>query len=288
LQESTYPVEIVVVDNASTDDTARIVEAEFPMVALLRQDQNLGFGKANNVGMIWAIERKADFVFLLNQDTTVEASCVENLVNASMRTAFGVLSPVHLNGVGTGLDQGFKRYVQPHFIGQEPDLATAQHDSKVYEIGFVNAAAWFIPILTLKTIGGFATLFYHYGEDRDFVNRLQYHGLSIGLVPAARIMHYRDERNLSVAQWDEKKKMRYYTVGMLARVSNINVGLLFAVWDAVSWGLKESILLLTKQDWKALFRFCKLLVDLVARFPKISDHRRIVKQNTPLIFLTCA
>jgi GT2 family glycosyltransferase len=287
LQESTYPAEIVVIDNASTDDTVRIIDVEFPTVSLLRQGQNLGFGKANNVGMVWALGKKADFVFLLNQDTTVNATCIENLMDASMRTTHGVLSPLHWNGAGTDLDQGFKRYVQPHFIEQELDQLKTQHDSNVYEISFVNAAAWFIPVLTLKTIGGFAPLFYHYGEDRDFVNRLQYHGLSIGLVPAAQIKHYRDERNMSVVQWDEKKKMRYYTVGMLARVGNINIGLLSAVLNAVSWTLKESIFLLSKKDWKALFRFGKLLAGLVARSSKISDHRRIVKQNTPLIFLTC-
>src|SRR5467141_2854497 len=72
------PVEAVVVDNASTDGSAAAVAAEFPQAVVLAQQKNLGFGRANNVGL----ERcQGRFVLLLNPDVTVNPQAVGRMAD---------------------------------------------------------------------------------------------------------------------------------------------------------------------------------------------------------------
>ena len=72
LRALTYPNYFtVLVDNASRDSSAEIVRAQFPDVTVIVNPQNTGFTGGNQTGVRVAIQRGADFLFLLNPDTTV-------------------------------------------------------------------------------------------------------------------------------------------------------------------------------------------------------------------------
>ena len=75
---SDVPAEAVVVDNASADGSAEVVAREFPETKLLRQQTNLGFGRANNAGLQVADGR---FILLMNPDVTVMPGCVGRLAD---------------------------------------------------------------------------------------------------------------------------------------------------------------------------------------------------------------
>ena len=68
LAQSRIPLQILVIDNASTDRTIEIITNKFCTVKLLQNKENIGFGSANNQGFYIALERKVDYLFLLNQD----------------------------------------------------------------------------------------------------------------------------------------------------------------------------------------------------------------------------
>jgi GT2 family glycosyltransferase len=70
--------EIIVVDNASTDETVETVQNTFPDVKLVQNQQNVGFGMANNQGFELA---KNDLVLLLNTDAFIRPGCIEKLVD---------------------------------------------------------------------------------------------------------------------------------------------------------------------------------------------------------------
>ena len=59
----------------------------------------------------------------------------------------------------------------------------------LYEVQYVCAASWFMPANTLKTIGGFDPLFYHNGEDDNYMQRVHYHGMKVGLCPKVNVCH---------------------------------------------------------------------------------------------------
>jgi len=77
-RQTALPTEIIVVDNASSDGTARLIRDRFPDVILVESDRNLGFAKANNVGIA---RSKGRFLFLVNPDVIVMPGCLNTLVN---------------------------------------------------------------------------------------------------------------------------------------------------------------------------------------------------------------
>jgi len=113
LRLSRYPVDTVVIDNGSKDRTIQRIKKDFPEVRLLPQTENLGFGKANNIGMKIALKEGYDFVFLLNQDAWIDSNTIGKLVELSQsHPQYGILSPVHLTGKGDKPDPGFGYYAQ--------------------------------------------------------------------------------------------------------------------------------------------------------------------------------
>src|SRR5262249_1038138 len=76
-----YPnLEVVVVDNASADDTVEVVRERYPWATLIVNDDNLGYVGGNNVGIRYALAHGADYVFILNSDTKMTPTCLTELV----------------------------------------------------------------------------------------------------------------------------------------------------------------------------------------------------------------
>src|SRR5437870_13044290 len=78
LLASETKVEVIVIDNGSADETLNIVK-EFGSIECVNSVENLGFGKANNIGIAIALERKCDYIFLLNQDAWIEQNTITEL-----------------------------------------------------------------------------------------------------------------------------------------------------------------------------------------------------------------
>ncbi len=175
LKASLQPTDTLVIDNGSSDRTVEILRKNYPEIRLIANHANLGFGKANNIGMQIALKEDYDAVFLLNQDAWIDPKTLGSLAQESLRHPdYAILSPVHLNGNGTELEKGFASYVQ---VSSRNNLPA---ENRLTECPFINAAFWFIPTGILKKTGGFSSLFYHYGEDKDYANRIHFHGYRIG------------------------------------------------------------------------------------------------------------
>lgn len=183
LLHSIYPVDIVVIDNSSTDDSVELLK-QFSEIHFIQSEENLGFGKANNIGIDYALKNNADYVFLLNQDTWVFDDTISNLVTVAQKNpSFGIVSPMHFSGNEKTLDEGFVTYYNRK-IEENSDLTIAI-------VPFVNAAAWLVSSDCLRKVGGFEPLFGHYGEDRNYCDRVLYHQFQIVIVENAKICHDR-------------------------------------------------------------------------------------------------
>ncbi|GGZ53398.1 glycosyltransferase family 2 protein [Mesonia mobilis] len=188
--------ELVIVDNHSTDDTVAFIEENYPKAKLFKEKQNLGFGQANNKGIRYALKQGADYVYLLNQDAYLETDTIEKLICVySNFPDYGILSPIHTNKNKTRLDQNFSNYLNYKSNSDfYSDFVLGKSIAEVYEVPFVNAAGWLIPKKTLITVGGFDPIFFHYGEDDNYCQRVKYHNKKIGVVPSAFMVHDREDR----------------------------------------------------------------------------------------------
>lgn len=189
-----YPV--IVVDNASSDNTLSHIQAEHTGVILLPQKTNLGFGQANNIGISYAVELGAEYVFLLNQDAYAEPGCIKKLINTQRKfPEYGILSPLHLNGQGNRLDKNFSYYLDyqanPDFYS---DYVLNKPRKEVYDVPFVNAAGWLLSLSCIEKVGGFDPVFYHYGEDENYCQRVHYHEFKVGVCSKAELKHDRETR----------------------------------------------------------------------------------------------
>jgi GT2 family glycosyltransferase len=183
LLNSNYPIDIIIVDNASTDETINIVK-QFKAIELIQNKSNLGFGKANNIGIDWAIKKGADAIFLLNQDTWIYENTISNLAEALFENPnLGIVSPIHYSADEITLDENFNTYFNRFKIVEDSESLRI--------VSFINAAAWLVSKECFSKTGYFDPIFNHYGEDRNFCERVKYHGFNIGVVKNAAICHDR-------------------------------------------------------------------------------------------------
>src|SRR5215204_6592125 len=161
LQDGCFPIFVILVDNASTDETISLAK-QFGEVTCVKLRRNVGFGRANNIGIRMALSLRAEYVFLLNQDAFVYADTVGSLVDAARAyPEYGIVSPIHPTSDGSGLDEKFARYMVRHRANPTTEELDYKHLGKeLYPVSFVNAAAWLVSSQCLKRIGGFDPIFF--------------------------------------------------------------------------------------------------------------------------------
>lgn len=190
LIESDYPLQIALVDNNSTDGTLRVLKERFEgkVHYLFPLKTNLGFGKAHNLVFEKCDMSDYEYVFLLNQDAAISRTGISQLIDVAQKYPdYGVLSPVHFYKEGV-LDRNFSKYYQKN----HKKIVTT-NGYTVREVEFVNAAIWLMRVDILRKIGGFDPLFSHYGEDSNYIHRLQYAGYRTVIAEGVVGYHYRSQ-----------------------------------------------------------------------------------------------
>ena len=199
--------DVIVVDNASTDKTLEFISVNYPDVIKLPQKENLGFGKANNIGLSYALKHfSADYMFLLNQDAYLVDSVIEDLIETHKNNSdYGILSPIHITGDKKRLDQKFEKYLKVNNKIESCIENVLKNELKtIYDVPFVNAAGWLLSKECLMNVGGFDPLFFLYGEDDNLCQRVLYHGYKIGAVSGTYMIHDRDLRRVEPMSYSSK------------------------------------------------------------------------------------
>lgn len=272
--ESTFPVHVIVVDNCSSDNTTAIIKKDFPQIELIEESNNLGFGKANNIGIQLAKKQDADYFLLLNQDAYVEQGMIEQLVSAFENSKnAGILSPVHLAPDGS-LDYSFEDHVKRYTSKESLESINTLKEG-IYESDFVNAACWLLSRNTVDIVGGFNPLFPHYGEDNDFIHRLHFFGLKVFIEGSVKVVH--DRNQFENLEYDKLKKRE--VVSFLKHASNINLSGSKATIKVLDKWIRESIyyfFTFKLKKWLAVnAAFIKLLLSLneVSKFRTMSKNK---------------
>ena len=192
LRSDIYPNKhVMVVDNGSRDDSVRIIRERYPEVEVLSVGQNLGFTGGNNVGISRALNEGADYIFLLNNDTTLEPEAITVLIaTAEQNATAGLLTPlIHyydqpgeawFGGSALDINQG----QAVHENGTSPPKGASAR-----EVPWASGCAMLLPASVMMQIEGFDNRFFLNWEDVDLSLRVRKAGYKILLVPAALIYH---------------------------------------------------------------------------------------------------
>ncbi len=186
LREQSRPVDVVLVDNGSVDDSVAMVREEFPEVTVLALERNLGFGPAINRA---AREHPADPLILLNNDAEAEPRFVEALLDAAaegVQSVAGVLlqerAPGLIDSAGVVADSTLMGF--DHLHGEPVEAAAAAADP----LGPTGGAALY-DRAAFEAVGGFDERIFLYYEDLDLALRIAAAGGRCRLALEARALH---------------------------------------------------------------------------------------------------
>ncbi len=194
--------EIIVVDNASSDGSPDMVAAEFPEVKLIPAGANLGFARANNLGIKQA---SGSFLALVNSDVIVHPGCFEQLTRIlESRKEVGLVGPRITGGDGRlqltcrrlpsfwnltcralALDLVLSRW--PLFSGFE-----MRHwdYGNLAEVEVLSGCFWLARKSAVEQVGGLDERFFFYAEDLDWCKRFHDVGWKVLFVPEATATHF--------------------------------------------------------------------------------------------------
>ncbi|MEO0964985.1 MAG: glycosyltransferase family 2 protein [Planctomycetota bacterium] len=191
--------EVFVVDNASTDGSVDAVRAAYPDAVVIANDDNAGFGAANNQAFARAAGR---YLLLLNSDAFPEPGALEALVAfAERHPDAGVVGPRTLCPDGS-LQQSCFHYPSPWLAWRENlwlhrlmrrhprfgDMGAWPHD-EVREVDFVIGACMLVRRDAYDAVGGFDERFFMYAEESDWQKRIGAAGFGVWFTPDAVVTH---------------------------------------------------------------------------------------------------
>jgi hypothetical protein len=238
-------VEIIVVDNASADETVATLRAAFPSVDVIVNDRNLGFGRGNNVGLAAATGR---YLFLLNSDAFVQPGALRALVEfMDAHADAGACGPLLLNADGALQPSGRSLpSVWRIFVGMTKLYRLWQRDlylergrdyRQVARVGEISGAALLVRREVYQQLGGFDPKFFIYYEDVDWCRRINEAGYAIYYVPQAQVIHRWQvtSRSMSALAYQAgQDSLRYYFAKHHSRPAQFAIRLMLAGKEVVS------------------------------------------------------
>lgn len=216
--------EVIVVDNSPGDGTGEILASGHPQARWIPAPENLGFGRANNLGLAAC---RGEFVLFLNPDTVSSRKALERCLERLQADAgIGVISPKLIQADGR-MDLACRRSIPTLWDGfcRASGLAgafprnglfagynlTHLPEDGTYEVGAVNGAFMMMSISLARQLGGFDPAFFMYGDDLDLCLRITQAGRKIIYDGSVSIVHLKgvsvgkDYEGMSTAIFDANR-----------------------------------------------------------------------------------
>ncbi len=221
-------IEVIVVDNASADDSPKLVRDKFPQARLIENSYNYGFPRGCNQGLRQA---KGQYLFFLNPDATVEPATLRALVDFMeahpqagvvgplVRFPDGKVQPSRRRFPGPGL-----ALVESTILQRKPffkNLPALKHfycedvpDDRAQEVDWLVGAAFVVRRAVVEALGGLDERFFMYSEELDFCRRVRERGWQVWYTPAGVVTHQEgrsSQQNLAARYINfHTSKLSYY------------------------------------------------------------------------------
>lgn len=201
--QAPFKIQVIVVDNASSDGSAQSVQNHYPEVHLVRNRRNLGFAQAINQGITIS---QTEYLLLLNSDAFLYGQAMVSLAEfMSVRPDVGICGPqlLHSNGMW---QRSYGRIPSP---GSALLAATGitsladvwrriawRHAKTLFrprQVEYVDGACMLVRREVIEQVGSFDEQFFMYVEDAEFCLRAHHHGWKVFYVPYSQVVHLRGE-----------------------------------------------------------------------------------------------
>ena len=247
--------EVIVVDNASTDGSESYIRKHYPEVVWINSGENLGFGRANNLGVRQA---KGEYLFFLNSDTLLQNNAVGNLLNYARSGKcddIGVLGCWLLDREGLpnnafGFFPNVKNEMK-YLLGKYP-RPDSNMISKEKDVDYITGADMFMRKTLFDRMGGFDSNIFMYYEETDLQYRIAKEGLVRRIIPGPQIVHLEggsfDDKGLTVKRFMmAPHRYNYYLSKHFSGLSS---------WykKCMGWLLRLTLFITTDWSWKDKWR----------------------------------
>jgi len=189
LKKSTYQnIEILVVDNISSDDSHTKCKKQFPDIKLIQNRKNLGYCGGNNVGIK---EAKGEFIVILNPDTIVEENWLDEMFNAFNEFGDGLYQPKIISLNESDIIQSTGNMIHAFGFGFARDKGKKIIEKKeeIEKIGYASGTCLFTTKKVLEKVGLLDEFLFLYHDDLDLGWRAAQIGINSYYVPKSKIFH---------------------------------------------------------------------------------------------------
>ncbi len=188
LDESSYPhLNVIVVDNGSSDESVARIRAAKPDLTLLETGANLGFAGGNNVGLRHALKNGADYVWLLNNDTRPAPDTVSALIDKALTDRrIGAVGSVCYYADKPDMVQIWAGGRVNLWIGYSPSTQKPHKDAWFH---WLNGTSLLLSRAALQDAGLLDDGFFLYWEDVEMGLRLRNRGWRLAAAPESKVLH---------------------------------------------------------------------------------------------------
>lgn len=280
LKSITYkPVEVIVVDNNSSDDSVSAVKKNFPWVKIIANAENRGYSGGNNDGIAAS---RGEFVFILNNDTEVGKGFLEPLVSVMNDPTVACVQPklvygdkrTMLNAVGSYFTStGFL-----YHYGYRKNTNTSQYNHRM-TIYSAKGAAMMLRKSALSQVGLFDEDFFIYFEETDLCHRLWLAGFKVVYEPRSRIYHYeavdthREMKNSKIMYLSYRNRIASF-------IKNLSLPSLFRLLPIlVVEYVFLSFVYLMQRDWRTSIAMYGAFIWNIGKLKNMIRKRAVIQKN---------
>ena len=201
IKKSSYQnIEILVVDNISSDNSQIECKKKFPDIKLIQNDENLGYCGGNNIGIKKA---EGEFIIILNPDTIVETNWIDELLNAQKEFGDGLYQPkiLSLNEENTIQSTGNMLHIFGFGFARDKGNKVIERKEEIEKVGYASGTCLFTTRSVLDKIGLLDEFLFLYHDDLDLGWRGAQIGINSFYVPKSKIYHVESYS----LKWSSKK-----------------------------------------------------------------------------------
>lgn len=193
LAGSVKPDLIVVVDNASRDNSSELISQKFPGIELIRNKENLGFTGANNIGISRLMAAGCEYIWILNNDTTVDGECLSTLKShmaghLDVSACSGKILYADPDRCLWYAGARYNKWILGFAHRGQGEEDAGQYD-RIEEVPFLSGCCMFVRREAIERVGLFDDHFFAYYEDSDWCLRAREARLRLDYIPEAVIRH---------------------------------------------------------------------------------------------------